>query len=46
MKESDSLTMLKVFNLIFVTIFLYSLDFEECAHKLLKMEFPESQTVS
>ncbi|XP_032148675.1 pre-mRNA-splicing factor CWC22 homolog isoform X3 [Sapajus apella] len=22
-----------------------SLDFEECAHKLLKMEFPESQTV-
>lgn len=21
-----------------------SLDFEECAHKLLKMEFPESQT--
>lgn len=24
----------------------YSLDFEECAHKLLKMDFPESQTVS
>lgn len=23
-----------------------SLDFEECAHKLLKMDFPESQTVS
>lgn len=30
------------------SIFFYycSLDFEECAHKLLKMDFPESQTVS
>lgn len=24
---------------------LHSLDFEECAHKLLKMDFPDSQTV-
>lgn len=25
---------------------IVSLDFEECAHKLIKMDFPESQTVS
>lgn len=31
----------------FLVFFSYcSLDFEECAHKLLKMDFPESQTVS
>lgn len=31
-------------NLCF-PFYFRSLDFEECAHKLIKMEFPESQTV-
>ena len=27
-------------------LLVFSLDFEECAHKLIRMEFPDSQTVS
>lgn len=37
------------FHLLFLILCVLcfsSLDFEECAHKLIKMDFPESQTVS
>lgn len=30
---------------LFIFPFPHSLDFEECAHKLIKMDFPDSQTV-
>lgn len=33
-------------HIFFLSLSFSSLDFEECAHKLLKMDFPESQTVS